>query len=284
MRRILTGSVLTLALGLLFAASAAAHGWSLHIKPRTVPQGGSVTIWTTARARSCALTMRVGHRNYRYRLDRGRTIFSLTRNVALGRARVTVRCEGLVKSGTFRVVPRPGKHPAPTPPPASQPPPVAPTVPALVATPVTVYNVCHAVPGLGTHQKVDVTINGQIWPTLAWTDSSGQLALLLAATPGSTTYDIAVIPTAADRSVVAYFARCTWPNWVTVAQWQAAEASAGAGVTAAQAGSISYLQETMPINDSLASTGLTWVTPSVGVSECPTDSSLDCDYEPAPDS
>ena len=277
----LTGGVLMLAVGLVLVAPAAAHGWSLHVKPRTVRQGGKVTIWTTARARSCALTMRVAHRNYRYRLARGRTIFSLTRHVALGQARVTAHCEGLVKAETFTIVPRPANHSAPTPP-AATPPAATPTVPA--PTPVTVYNVCHATPGLGTHQKLDVPVNGQNWPTIAWTDSTGQLSLLLAATPGSSTYNVAVIPTAADRSVIAYFARCTWTNWLTVTQWQAAQASAGTGVTAAQAGSLGYLQEVMPINDSLDSLALPWVTPQVGWSECPTTPYADCDFELEPES
>jgi hypothetical protein len=286
-RRIFATGFLTLAIGLLSTASAGAHGWTLHLKPATVPQGGTVSIWTTARARTCALTIRIAGQNHRYRLDRHGDRFSLSARTALGRARVTVHCEGLVASESFRVVRPAAKQPAPTSPlpptspPASSPAPVAPTAPAAQATPLTVYNVCHFNPGLGTPQYIYPVVNGQVEPTAAWLDSSGQLAFLAASTDGDSAVDIAVIPTAADRSVIAYFARCNWSNWITVAQWQQAQPQAG--VTAAQAGSQAYLQEVMPINDSLASLDLPWVTQSVGWSQCATNPYDQCDYELQPE-
>jgi hypothetical protein len=276
MRRGLFLGALTGALVLSMAGPAGAHGWSLYLKPSSVRQGGTIRIWSTAR-RACPLTIRIAGHSYHYRLDRGGNRFSLDGSTPVGRDRVTVHCKGLVASETFRVVKRSGPTTptgaGPTTPSSGGPPPAAP-VPQT--TPLTVSNVCHLDPGLGTQHVLDPVINGQIWPTVAWLDSSGQLAFLAASTNGDGPVDIAVIPTAANRSVVAYFARCSWPNWVSVAQWQQAQS----GITAAQAGSLAYLQEVMPINDSLDSLALPWVTPQVGWSECPTNPYADCDYQP----
>jgi hypothetical protein len=264
-RRTLTVGLLTVVLGSILASSASARGWTLYLKPGRVRPGGTVRIWTTARARTCALTIRIAGQNYRYRLDGSGDRFTFVRRTPLGKARVTVHCTGLVASATFAVVRRTAQHPAPRPSPG--------------ATRVTVYNVCHLNPGLGTYRSIDPVVNGQVEPTAAWLDSTGQLAFLAASTDGNNTVDDAIIPTAANRNVVAYFARCTWSNWVSVAQWRQAQA----GMTA-QAGSEAYLEEVMPINDSLDSLALPWVTPQLGWSECPPTPYADCDYELAPDS
>jgi hypothetical protein len=265
--------------GLLFAALAGANSWTLYVKPDRVAQGGTLGIWTTAQARTCALTIRLGGQSYNYRLKRAGDRFSLSQGTALGHGRVTVHCEGLVASETITVIRRPRTHSAPSATePQSNPPPVS---PASQSTPVTVYNVCHLDPGLGTQHDLDPDVNGQIWPTVAWLDSSGQIAILAASTDGDSAVDIAVIPTAANPNVVAYFARCSWSNWITVAQWEQDQQQSG--VSAAQAGSLAYLQEVMPENSSLASTDLPWVTPQVGWSQCPADPYSECDYELQPD-
>lgn len=276
MRRVAASGLLTLAVGLVVVASAAAnHGWTLYVKPDRVPQGGTVGIWTNAQARTCALTLRLGGRNYGYRLARAGGRFTLSPSTALGQGRVTVQCEGLTASQAITVVQRPSTHSAPT---TTQPPASSPPVsPASPRTPVTVYNVCHLNPGLGTQHDLDPVVNGQTQPTVVWLDSTGQIAMLAASTDGDSAVDIAVIPTAANRNVVAYFARCSWSNWITIAQWQQAQAQSG--VTAAQAGSLAYLQEVMPINSSLDSLALPWVTPQVGWSQCPADPYSQCDYE-----
>lgn len=274
MRRVAVLGLLTLVVGLVVATSAtASRGWTLYVKPDRVAQGGTLGVWTTAQASSCGLTLRLGGRDYGYRLARAGGRFTLNSRTPLGQGRVTVKCEGLTASESITVVQRVSKQSQPT---TTQPQSSPPVSPATPRTPVTVYNVCHLNPGLGTQHDSDPVVNGVAEPTAVWLTSAGTIAILAASTDGNSSVDVAVIPSATNQNEVAYFARCSWTNWITIAQWQQDQAQA---VTTAQAGSLAYLQEVMPINNSLDSLALPWVTPEVGWSQCPADPYSDCDYE-----
>jgi hypothetical protein len=141
---------------------------------------------------------------------------------------------------------------------------------------LTVYNVCHLNPGIGTYYSGTVS-EGWPGPTAYWLDSKGNFEFFAASTDGDAAVDIAIISTA-DETDIAYFARCSWSNWLTIAEWD--QLRAQSGVPAAQAGSLAYLEEVTPANDALSGLGSTYFTPSVGVSVCQDDSAAECEYDP----
>jgi hypothetical protein len=277
-RGLVTGCVLSAAC-LLMAGSAAARGWRLSVKPSVVTRGGTLRIRTTSGARTCRLAFRIAGITYRYRIRGRGSDFTMARNSDLGRARVTVRCKGVVRSKTFRIVRAATQHvtPPPTPPSGNSPPAAS----GPQRTPVTVYNVCHFDPRLGTPRYVTLNSGGLAEPTAVWYDSSGRITFFAMSIDGDSFVDEAVVPTA-DNSAVAYFARCTWPDWVNVATWQQEHT----GVTAAEAGSQAFLESVMPIDLSAPEIASAWVQEDAGWQQChdPSEFGPDalCEYEPAP--
>jgi hypothetical protein len=285
-RTVLTIISVTVAALACGSASASAKSWYLSVRPAHITQGGSVVIKTTA-GRRCSLIIRMGGRNYRFGLPRGGERITTGQTAALGRARVTVYCRGLVATGWFSIAQRPSQPepPAPTPPSTSTPaPPVTPptktnTPPATTTTPtapapqtpITVANVCQLNPGLG--RMYTTTTNGN--PTAYWTDGS-KVTILAFSDDGNSSVDIAAV-VGPDGQSIAYFARCDWSNWLDVAQYEAAQSQAG--VPPAQSSSLGYLIQEQT-DDAAASEADVWFKPSAGIQMCLTNPYGTCDYEP----
>jgi hypothetical protein len=87
-------------------------------------------------------------------------------------------------------------------------------------TPVTVYNVCHINPGLGT-AFFGSQAQGFTDPVVYWLyKANQQLAFFAAATEGEPhgEVDTAFFFNPGSTTLTA-FARCTWPVWVNLAVW-----------------------------------------------------------------
>jgi hypothetical protein len=115
----------------------------------------------------------------------------------------------------------------PAPAPAPAPPPVPVPTPTHVVTPVTVYNVCHINPGLGT-AFYGSQAQGFTYPVVYWLyKANQQLAFFAAATEGELhgEVDTAFFFSPGSTTLTA-LARCTWPEWVNLAVWNQEHSSA----------------------------------------------------------
>lgn len=170
----------------LAPAAQASSNWRLRVSPRSVTQGGSVNIKTTA-GRQCNLTIGSWH----YKLPRKGSTFTFPKNATPDVYPVTVKCLGRTKRSNITVTQ------------------------ATVQTPLTVANVCSENPGLGRHYS-------SVWngiPLQYWLDGSGSRLTLMLAQYSPTNIAVVVGP---DGQSVAYFAYCNWPRWLTIAQYEAA--------------------------------------------------------------
>jgi hypothetical protein len=244
-------TVLLVLVALLSVAGSTASAkkpkvWYLSVSPAHVAQGGNVAIKTTLHSR-CRLTLRFRTYAFHYTMTNGAKLLTIPRNETTGRWRVRVDCGQTYATNAFTVRS------------------------TVLATriPITVANVCSLNPALGqVHKKV---FNG--YPTAYWTDGS-QLSMLAFSVDGNSSVDIAVIPNA--QGGIAYFARCSWAKWLTVAQYE--QAMAQQGVSNAQASSFSYLLQEQQAS-SIYQEDSDWFTPEPGWQECPTNPYDECDYE-----
>jgi hypothetical protein len=277
MRRTLGASCILTAICLVITASAAARGWTLSVKPSTVTRGGTLRIRTTSRARTCRLTFHIGSSNYRFRIRGHGSDFTMATNSDLGRARVSVRCKGVVRTKRFTIIQRKATQPSSAPGASAPPPSASPPASAPHTTPVTVYNVCHLDPGLGPYQSISATYQGMPAPSAVWVNSAGRITMFASSIDGDNAVDVAVIPTA-DHTAIAYFARCNWTDWVSMSQWLAQHPS----VTSEQAASWQYLGGIMPIEP--LNLDNTWTQPSAGWIQCEDPGAYDpgtlCNYYP----
>jgi hypothetical protein len=111
--------------------------------------------------------------------------------------------------------------PTPLPAPAPSPRSTAPPATAPPGTPVTVYNVCHANPGLGPVHIGRIS-EGFEYPTFYWLyTATGELAFAALSTDGDPAgaVNVAFGWTIGNASTPAFFAQCSWPVWINIAVW-----------------------------------------------------------------
>jgi hypothetical protein len=260
-------------------ALAKSKDWFLVVRPGQVTPGGSVKIKTTA-GRKCGLTIRIGGKNYHYRLPKGGERFTFPTSTPLGNSRVSATCKGKVATINLKVVQGGQSTPPPTSPstpPASSPAPPASPPPSAAGssqTPITVANVCGLNPALG---PIHDTTSAQGWPTAYWTDGTDSKVTLMAfSDDGDNKVDVAIVVTP-DGQGIAYFAYCNWSSWLSVAQFEAQQAQQG--VPSSQASSLGYLLQEQTDN-AIFEEEQDWFQPAVGYQECPDNPYETCDYEP----
>jgi hypothetical protein len=94
-------AVLSLAVGA--SAANAANGYQLKVSPKSVKQGGKVTIETTPR-RSCELQVTIAGKRFTHSMKYGVVFMHLPGNEVVGRAKVKTICSGAVGNGSFTIV------------------------------------------------------------------------------------------------------------------------------------------------------------------------------------
>ena len=243
-------AVAVLLAGILFLAvgsptASAAPTWTMSVSPAQIPRGGSVAITVTRRAR-CHVILTIAGSRFHYGIKR-KLVLTIPRNEPTGRVRVEMDCGQWYETSSFKII----------------------KSPLAQRTPITVYNVCHLNPGLGHY--ISTNVSG--YPAVIWPDGS-HVRMFAYSIDGDTAVDVAVIANA--QGGVAYFAYCTWDRWLTVAQFQQAQAQQG--VPSAQASSFAYLIQEQQV-DAIQQEDSDWFTPSPGWQECPTNPYDYCDYE-----
>lgn len=233
-------------------STASAKTWYLTISPARVERGGNVAIETTNHAK-CRVTLRVSGYVFHYTMRGGQKLLAIPRTETPGRWRVRVDCGRTHAINSFTVL----------------------NSVLGARTPITVANVCALDPALGTvHTE---TVTG--YPTAYWTDGSGAHVTMLAySIDGNSSVDVAVV--ASTQGGIAYFARCSWSRWLTVAQYEQSQAQQG--VSSAQASSFAYLLQEQTDN-SIYEEDSDWFTPEPGWQECPANPYDDCYYEDTDD-
>jgi hypothetical protein len=92
-------------LGLAVSATAAhaADGYQLKVSPKSVKQGGKVTIATTPR-RSCELQVTIAGKRFTHSMKYGVVFMQLPGNEVVGPAKVKTICAGAIANGSFTIV------------------------------------------------------------------------------------------------------------------------------------------------------------------------------------
>lgn len=89
---------------------------------------------------------------------------------------------------------------------------------------------------------------------------------------------VAVIPTPGTNGTsIEYIARCEWPNWLTVPEFE--QQLQQANIVTYEPGSQAWWQELAPSMEALNGLALEDYTPTAGESVCYFDTSEECDYE-----
>jgi hypothetical protein len=118
--------------------------------------------------------------------------------------------------------PAPAVAPLPPGPVAAAPAPPAPVAPPA-PTPRTVYNVCHANPGLG-HAFYGSVADGFPDPTIYWLyKATGDIAFAAVSTDGDPEgrVNVAGYWNLGNTGTPDYLALCTWAEWISVPTWNA---------------------------------------------------------------
>jgi hypothetical protein len=86
-------------------AANAADGYQLKVSPKTVKQGGKITIATNPR-RSCELQVTIAGKRFTHSMKYGVVLLHLPGNEVVGPAKVKTICAGAVANGSFTIVKR----------------------------------------------------------------------------------------------------------------------------------------------------------------------------------
>jgi hypothetical protein len=251
-----TRSAAVLLAGVMFCAFAAASAsarphWTMSVSPAQIPRGGNVAITVTSRAR-CHLILTIKGTHYHYKIT-GKDLLTIPRTEPTGRAKVEVDCGQWYETDSFKIIKAPLAH----------------------RTPITVDNVCHLDPALGTVH--DITLNGE--PSAYWLNASGHYSMLATSLDGNASVDAAAVLNA--QGGIAYFARCTWSKWLSWSQYEQAVGQPQ-GVSNSEASQFAYLVQEQN-TDAIQEEDSDWFTPSPGWQECPTNPYDSCDYEESDD-
>jgi hypothetical protein len=228
----------------LFAATASATPhWTMAVSPAQVPRGGNVAI-TVSRSR-CRLIVTVNGNRQRYKINRVQ-LLTISRSAPTGRAKVEVDCGQWYETESFTITKAQLAH----------------------RTAVTVANVCNLDAAFGTRHVQQLA--GHL--AIVWTNAAGRPIMFVTGSNGN---KYAAVLNA--QGGLAYFASCTWSQWLSWAQYEQTTGQPQ-GVSNSATSEFGYLVQEQQVN-AIQQEDSDWFTPASGWQECSTNPYDDCDYE-----